>query len=379
MNKSKVAVIKCESYDENKVYDAIEDGIRLLGGIGQFASKGERLILKPNVLAGDDPDKCISTHPSVFKAVSRHFLEVTQNVCYGDSPGTGHIERELKQALLFQAAEELAILLADFEKGREVSFKDSPFTKKFVIANGVLKADGVISLSKFKTHQLTRMTGAVKNQYGCIPGSIKKGIHMEMPDSFDFSKMLVALNLLLRPRLYIMDGIRAMEGNGPGSGKPFSMNVLLFSTDPVALDSVMCRLVELNPKFVPTMQPGREWGLGTYREDEIELAGDSLKLLVNGDFKVGRGPFKNILPGGIISLVNSYIGRRPVISRERCVQCGLCVEACPVTPKKALNWRNGRKKIPPSYTYRRCIRCFCCQELCPEGAVSVKPGFFDRD
>ena len=118
---------------------------------------------------------------------------------------------------------------------------------------------------------LTRMTGAVKNQFGCIPGSAKKGYHIKMPDSFDFSKMLVSLTIALKPRLYIMDGIMAMEGNGPGGGDPFAMNVLLFSQDPIALDATACMLVELSPEHVPTMRPGRDWGLGTYLREEIEI------------------------------------------------------------------------------------------------------------
>jgi len=88
-----------------------------------------------------------------------------------------------------------------------------------------------------KTHGFQRMTGAVKNQFGCIPGALKGEFHVKVPDASNFAKMLIDLNTYIHPRLYVMDGIIAMEGNGPRGGTPKKMNVILFSTDPIALDS----------------------------------------------------------------------------------------------------------------------------------------------
>ena len=78
-----------------------------------------------------------------------------------------------------------------------------------------LAADGIVSLPKLKTHGMVRVTGAVKNQFGCIPGLLKGEFHARMPDVDLFGQLLVDLNLYLRPRLFVMDGIIAMEGNGP--------------------------------------------------------------------------------------------------------------------------------------------------------------------
>ena len=73
--------------------------------------------------------------------------------------------------------------------------------------------------------------------------------------------MLIDLNQCVNPRLYIMDGITAMEGNGPGSGDPVDMKVMLMSTDPVALDSVFCRLVHLSLRWFPPVIMERRWDL----------------------------------------------------------------------------------------------------------------------
>ena len=375
--KSRVALVRCETYDEPAVSSAVQRGLELLGGLSAFIKPGEKIVLKPNVLVGDPPDKIVSPHPQVFKAVARLAKEITPNLAYGDSPGFGKPSAHMRRSELAKAAQEIGLPLADFENGREVQFKDSPFIKHFTLANGVLEADGLISIGKCKTHQLTRITGAVKNQFGCVPGALKAEFHLKLPNAYDFAKMLVCLNLFIRPRLYILDGILAMEGNGPRNGTPFPLHVLLFSADPLAIDSVFCRLVDLKPEFVPTMKPGRDWGLGTYLEDEIEIVGDSLEPLVQKTFNVIRAPVESRAVSRMAPFARNLISPRPVINADRCIRCGVCVRACPATPK-ALDWHDGDQVKPPSYKYERCIRCFCCQELCPEQAITVETPFLGR-
>ena len=220
MEKTKVAVIRCEKYDDVQVLNSIKRGVDLLGSIALFVKSGEKIVLKPNILFGSDPEKCVTTHPAVFRAAGDLLKEAGVNVLYGDSPGFGKSEPNLRKSGLKQVGDELGFILADFDSGRPVSHKDALLVKKFVIANGVLDTDGLISLPKLKTHGLVRFTGAVKNQFGCIPGFFKGQYHVKLPDPYDFATMLVDLNTLIKPRLYIMDGIMAMEGNGPRSGRP---------------------------------------------------------------------------------------------------------------------------------------------------------------
>ncbi len=90
-------------------------------------------------------------------------------------------------------ADELGITLADFDNGRAVSHKEALLNKRFVIANGVLESDGLVSLPKLKTHPLTRFTGAIKNQFGCVPGILKGEYHVKLADPYDFADKLFSI------------------------------------------------------------------------------------------------------------------------------------------------------------------------------------------
>lgn len=367
--KSQVALVRCEGYDEDAVHEAVGRGLALLGGVERFVQSGEDILLKPNLLVGSAPENVVTTHPAVFKAVARHLRAAGVNLTYGDSHGFGSPAGAARKSGLVAVAEELDIPLADFTAGQQVSFHDGNLIKRFTIANGVLAADGIVSLPKLKSHGLVRVTGAVKNQFGCIPGMLKGEFHARMQDMHLFSQMLVDLSRYLRPRLFVMDGIVAMEGNGPRGGDPRPMSALLLSDDPVALDATVCRMVNLEPELVPTNVWGEKWGLGTARD--LELLGDPLESFVASDFAVNRRPGSTTnWPGWLGDLLTNLLVPRPVVIPENCTSCGTCVKVCPVDPK-AIEFHAGHEQ-PPRHDYSLCIRCYCCQEMCPEHAITVK-------
>lgn len=379
--ESAVALVRCETYEDQAVYEAVGRGLGLLGGAERFTSQGERVLLKPNLLVGTSPTASVTTHPSVFRAVARHLADAGATLTYGDSPGFGRPEGVARRAGLAEVAEELAIPFADFTNGRDVPFPDGRIVKRWFIAEGVLASDAVISLPKMKTHALTRMTGAVKNQFGCVPGARKGEFHARMPEIRSFAQMLVDCCAAVGPRLYVMDAIVAMEGNGPRGGDPRHVGVLLLSDDPVALDATACRLMSLDPARVETVVLGQESGLGTW--EEVTVLGDSIEESVTEDFVANRrrGSTTGPASGVAARLARTLIVPRPFIVGDRCTRCGTCVEVCPVDPK-AVRWGEhdpaGRRAYPPEYDYQRCIRCYCCQEMCPERAIEVSVPLLGR-
>ncbi len=374
--KSKVAIMRCESYDSDLVYIKLKSAIDLLGGINKFITKEDHILLKPNLLRGKKPESGVTTHPAIFEAMVRILKENTvQNITYGDSPGFGSPSGVAKESGIAQIAEKNNIPLLDFSHGETVNYDLGVVTKRFEIANGVLESDGIISLSKMKTHGLTRITGAVKNQFGCVYGLNKGASHARYSDIHSFSKMVIDLNRYLSPkmRLFVMDGIIAMEGNGPASGNPTPMNVILVSEDPVALDATFARMIDLNPEFLPTNVYGEEMGLGNCAMEDIEILGDDLDGFINPDFDVVREPVGKKSDAGLLSIkaIRELLVQKPVVDKNKCIGCGICEKACPVE-KKAIKMVQRSRRSYPLYYYNRCIRCYCCQEMCPEGAISVK-------
>ena len=374
---ARVALVPCNSYDEEKVFAAVQTGVNLMGGISAFVKPDEKILLKPNLLSKALPQRAITTHPAVFSAVARLLREEGYtHISYGDSPGspTATPQKAAESCGIGEAAQKSGIALADFESGSIVTFPKGYRAKSFYLCHGVQEADAFINLPKMKTHALERITGAVKNLYGCICGINQAAGHAQYPDSTVFAEMLADLHRYVKPRLHIMDGIVAMEGNGPTSGTPKAMNLLLFSDDPVALDTVFAALVNLDPATVPTNTAGAAAGIGTCNPDDIGILTPAGVMTVaqaaehfgQQDFDVFRGAMKK---GLIVKLAPLLPGLqpRPKVDKRKCVACGICQEACPVA-EKAVHSGHGHKA---KYDYRKCIRCYCCQEMCPAKAISV--------
>lgn len=375
MDKSRVVLIPCAGYDEEEIYRAMKQGIDMLGGIGSFVKKEEKILVKPNFLTVAEADKAVTTHPSVIKGMLRILQEAgCTHVKYGDSPGHGSSGAAARRLGIPDGA--YGAVLADMSEEVRVSFEEGMTAKEFYFTKEVTEADAVINLCKMKTHALERITGAVKNVYGLICGYRKAAGHVRYPNAGIFARMLADIHRCVKPRLHIMDAVTAMEGNGPGSGTPVDMNVMLFSADPVALDTVFCHLINLNPQLAPTNTQGAAMGIGTCREEEIEIltpeGGISFAQLegkyANPSFDVDRTGTKKSFLSRYSDFMTRF-GRRPVIDKKRCVRCGICVNHCPV-PGKAVDFKKG-KDVPPVYDYAKCIRCYCCQEMCPQHAITV--------
>jgi uncharacterized protein (DUF362 family)/ferredoxin len=369
--ESKVAIVACRDYDTDQVESAVRNCVGLLGGINQFVKRGERILVKPNLLLSKDSSKAVTTHPVVFRGVIRLLQNAGINVSFGDSPAFGSTRSVAKKAGLLDVVEELNVAEADMATRVEVPFPEGNLIKQFILAKGVVDSDGIFSVSKLKTHALTRITGAVKNQFGCVPGLLKSEFHGRLTDDKLFSRMLVDLTLLLKPRLYIMDAIVGMEGNGPASGTPRSIGLILASEDPVALDATVCYLIGLKPELVPTLTWGEKLGLGNYHQ--IEWLGESPDQWIQQGFKVNRSTGSTSRSGTskMAPLARNFIIPKPVIDPLKCTSCGQCIKICPVNPK-ALTFPSGPIGNIPEYNYSKCIRCYCCHETCPSDAIHIK-------
>jgi ferredoxin len=149
--------------------------------------------------------------------------------------------------------------------------------------------------------------------------------------------------------------VQEAESPRSRSGNPKKLSVLLFSSDPIAIDSIACKM---------------QANLGVYHYESIELVGENVESFIDENFEVTRTPPVPSGGGRLKTFVKNRISPRPAIDIIKCTICGTCVEMCPVDPK-AVDWHKGDKSKSPTYKYGRCIRCYCCQESCPEGAIAV--------
>lgn len=376
--KSKVVLLPCGEYDEEKVYTLLKQGLYLVGGVEALIPKDAKILLKPNLLKRAEVEKAVITHPVVVGAFARILRENGyEQIVLADSCGHGTTQAVIRGTGMDTYLEKYQIPAIDYSEGIKVDYPQGIQAKEFILPKELLEQNCVISLSKMKTHALERITGAVKNSYGFVYGFHKAKGHTQYPSADSFARMLIDLDKCVAPKLYVMDGIVAMEGNGPGSGDPVQMNVMLMSTDPVALDSVFSRLVYLKPEMVPTNYHGEKMGLGTWKEEEITLLtpdgeismSEAVKRYGNPQFNVDRTEVRKNIWTRMAGALNIF-QKKPYIEADKCVRCGICVQSCPV-PGKAVDFRKGKDK-PPVYDYKKCIRCFCCQEMCPQKAIKVK-------
>lgn len=362
---SEVLLSKFKGYEDDS---SIRHFIKQVFLSTKISFKGKKVLLKPNLLLGKSPDMAITTHPKILEAVILYLKEKNATVYVGDSSGMPLSMQSIAASCgILPILKKHQVEFVDFNRHPvEVSRKDNRLVKSFTIARIITEVDYVVNLPKLKTHVQAVYSGAVKNLFGCIPGLLKPQFHFKFPDADRFARMIVDLNHLVKPALTIMDGIMAMEGEGPSNGTPYPLGVLIASKDPVAVDSVACHLIGLDPKDVPILRMAAEDRLGEWDLSRIAIKSETtLAACKSTSFKLMRkNSAMRMGPGLIQSFLRQQAISRPVIDGKKCIKCYICVRVCPADALHKV-----KPAQAPEFTYDKCIRCYCCHEMCPEGAI----------
>lgn len=363
-----ISIVRCADYDQNRVMSAVRRAVDLVGGISAFVNPGEQVLLKPNLLKARPPEAAVTTHPEVVRAVIRLVHEAGAHAMVGDSPGIGDLRRVCERSGILAVIDQEGAVLVEFDDA--VAVKSTGRFQRFEIARTAIEADAIINLPKFKTHGMTILTGAVKNLFGCIPGKRKVQWHLSAGvDHASFTGMLVELAGLLKPRLTIMDSVVGMEGNGPGSGDPRAIGLVLAGQDPVAVDVVCGEIVGVSPDVLPVVRAASAAGFGESKLENISIRGEALSEVKVLHFRLPpREHPEWRMPEWARRALKDALTTRPVIDDHACIHCGICQSHC---PQKAIAENDNKLVID----YRNCIRCFCCQEFCPSGAITVGKGW----
>ena len=355
---TKVALIKCEVYEAVK--EAVRKSVDLIGGLEKYVRKGQRVLLKPNLINPSKREEAAVTDPIFLKAVIELVQEITPNVYVGDITAVdkqGTLAKVLKSTGILDVLKETGARIANLEKAGYivVEIPGHKIMEKTDFSQAVVDFDVIINLPKFKSHCLTFVTGAVKNTFGLLHMGERQYLHSKFKLS-DFCQGIVDVYSIvnMRMQLTIMDAVIGQEGDeGPSYGDPVKIGYVLASEDAVAMDAVMSKITGHDPLAILTTKHAHNRGLGQGNLDRIEIVGDKLEQV---EFKK-HSNYKS----------DSRKGLQPRIDNEKCTRCGNCFNGCPVN---AIKDANGKYVIMPE----DCIQCYCCVENCNYSAIKLEKG-----
>ncbi|MGD2200111.1 MAG: DUF362 domain-containing protein [Candidatus Bathyarchaeota archaeon] len=356
--KPQVAIVRAEGSLE----DAVREAVSLLGGIGDFARPGETILVKPNLFTTISAEKGATTDLRIFMALTRMLQEAGAEPVVGECPATSSYARPDivfdglgVREVCREAGVEINVL--DREEPVRVESQGAEVQGEFWFPRFALECDGIFNVPKLKTHTLTKMTCAVKNLFGLQQGGTKANHHVQTGnDPESFSHLLVDLYACIRDQvtLNVVDAVVAMEGEGPTTGDPVDLGLVIAGDDAVAVDLVAAAVMGWDPLEVGTSFLAVERGLGPKSLEGIEVVGEQIP-------KVARGLRRPQTHSDGQMFIDA---RMPLVcDPERCTACGICAEVCPAD---AIEMRGT-----PDFDDTICIQCFCCIELCPNKALSV--------
>lgn len=382
MSIETVALVKCDSYEKQKVDTAVKTAIDSLGGLRHVIHPGMTVFIKINLLMKKNPEDQVTTNPMVVAAVAKYIESLGAKPIVGDSPAGLFTERALKgiydKCGITKMAQEEGITLNYDVSTIDVFFEKAEILKKFTVVKAIYEADAVISLGKLKTHGMTAYTGAVKNLFGCIPGLTKAEYHYRMPKLVDFSNMLVDVATFINPVFSMIDAVYGMEGDGPSAGTPRKIGAIIAGFNPHAVDTVAISITNIDPLTICTIKRVQERNLFSGEIKDVDVKGAKISDLLIKDFKQAKAHSTSLFKGHIPSIfkpiiptLEKLLTTKPVINTKKCKGCRDCYNTC---PPKAIEMVDNKAVID----YSKCIKCFCCQEVCPHLAVNINKSWLLR-
>jgi uncharacterized protein (DUF362 family)/Pyruvate/2-oxoacid:ferredoxin oxidoreductase delta subunit len=366
-----VSIAICTGYELPALRHAVIKLLEPMGGISAFISSGDRVLLKPNMLAAKEPAMAVTTHPALVQVVAEIVREAGGIVLIGDSPGFGGFLRVADKCGIHDAAHKSGATLIEFNEA--VERRGTGLFRSIRLARAYDEADKIINLPKLKTHEMMTMTCAVKNLFGAVVGTEKAGWHLKAGRSRElFARLLLEIFLLKKPALNIVDAVNAMEGNGPNSGDPIKLGLLIAGANPVAVDVIAGRLAGIPDGLLYIEREAVRMGLPGSTIVDIQLCGVPIETIPETRFRLPAGLDVQFgLPDFLAKALKSQLTSYPAADRKTCVLCGVCRDAC---PPGAITIQNSALSVDNA----RCIRCWCCRELCPHEAMRIRRGMLLR-
>lgn len=371
-----VAISRADKYDTAMIKDILSSHFASLGIDADFFA-GKKVAIKPNLVMKKEPGAAATTHPAVLDALLSLLTDMGVTPIIAESPGGVYTQARLEGIYKVCGITEVAVKYGDI-LNKDVTWKHTRFDgaqvcREFDIITPLYEADVIIDLCKLKSHSLTKMSAAIKNFYGSVPGVTKFEMHAAFPENERFIGMICDLCKMLcetKDIIAVTDAIVGMEGNGPTGGEPRKIGCILTSRNPFASDLAAEKILGFEGT-VPMVRMAAKRGYMPENISELEIIGDSPDSLTVENFVE-----PDSTKGGGSALTHFTTGKwgdlfapKPMINLSLCKGCGECAASCPQHTIE-MRMKNGRRY---AHIIRKdCIRCFCCQELCPFVAIGTK-------
>lgn len=369
-----VTIKKCVEYDKELIKHKIND-IFISHNFIQKLKTIDKVLLKPNLLGSFEPEKAVTSHPVFIAALIEILRGYDIEISLYDNPGGSSKFKDVIAVTGIKGlAENYDIKILSPSNMGIYKFKSDP---EIVISKIFIDTDAIINLCKMKTHSYTLFTGAIKNNYGVVPGAAKANYHKLSPHPTKFAETVVDIYSLVHKNIIfnLMDGILGMDGDGPSNGNAKNFGLILASENAVALDYVATKTMGYNPDKIPVTRLAADKlniDLKKIKVDS-EPGPDFVLKDVNIQTSKKFNLLLKILSAPLKNLIKHLFWTKPVFDEGRCTRCGKCVKFCPVSALSMPD--NG---TPPVVDVDKCIRCLCCVETCPENAVEMQKSFLAK-
>lgn len=356
----KVSVVKCDSYEQKEIDEAIE---KVLKDINFDVKPNSKILIKPNILAPNTPEQHSITHYSLIDFLCRYFLRKKCSVTIGESSAfyiKGYTKRAYHTSKIYDVAMKYSVPMVEFEYEKIVPVRNKKmkFLDVLYMPEMVNDFDLIVDVPKIKTHMLMRLSGALKNLYGILPGGYKQILHKKTSDINDTANIFFDLYESLKPKiLSVADAVIGLDG-GPAAvvGKPKKIGYILASTNPIALDVIACQMIGYSPKDLPTITMAVKRGL--VKINDVKQIGKFNPVKFD---RLKKGPIRKKKKDSVFIRKTHAFPK----ANRKCIFCGNCVSYCPVHAIRLENhkWILDKEK---------CISCYSCVPVCPVNAIELK-------
>jgi len=362
----KVSAVVCKSYESENVYLAVKEAISRIKFV---IPEGKTILIKPNILTQNRPEQHTITHYSMIDALCRILKEKKSKILIGDSIAfyqKGLTRKAFKTSGIEAVANKYGATLIAFEEEPVVKIeKDLMGLKELYVPKILLDVDMVIDACKLKTHGSLRLSGAIKNMFGCLPGGYKQKIHRWLGSEFELTDVFLDIHRVVKPGLSIMDAVMGLDGGPTALGRPVKTNRIFASTNAAALDVTAARMIGYDPEKLPILIQARKRGMIKNFQD-IEVLGEIKTVKFK---KLAKKDINRTFNKDGIFVKDTYVDLS--IDDSKCTHHKNCISACPV---HAINEVNEKILLDTTL----CINCYYCTFVCPEKAIKVMPSPMNR-